>query len=193
MNIAVFDIDGVLADFNGLIVDIFGEGRGEELYDLRERYNGNVQQVLEVWEDPNYYYPLNPIKEGFQLLEQAWADHDILLLTSRPKVGMMESFTEKWVRKQIKAIDLEFGDLLGVNFVANKAAYLHSFKKDIAFFVDDNPEEIEEASKLGIPAYSWAQPWNEDVYPKLFPERGGTIWMQETDYKEPVRFWQKDE
>jgi hypothetical protein len=46
-----------------------------------------------------------------------------------------------------------------------------SDKQDIAFVVDDNPEEIVNLNKIGILAFSWEQLWNEDVYPKLFVDR----------------------
>ena len=195
MKIAVFDIDGVLADFEGLIVDIFGEGRGREFYCLGDRYDTKVmEKVNAIVNDANYYYPLNPIKQGFGFLAQASPKYQIMIMTSRPHTDTMERFTKKWLARQLRdTVGLQYEDLLGVKFTLNKSADLFLIRDDVAFFVDDNPEEIEEAKRIGIPSYSWAQPWNEHVFPKLFPERDGTVWYQELDYTEPVRFWQKDE
>ena len=190
MKIGVFDIDGVVADFNELLVDICGEGRGLGFYNLDDRYDGEtLARAWEIQNDANYYYPLKAIVEGIEFVKDTLRrGYEVLFLTSRPDVGSMKSFTKRWLQRELRLAGVDYERTLGVQFVLNKSLHLETFKKDILFFVDDNPEEIHEAKLCGIPVFSWEQPWNEKVFPKLFPY-SGEIGMQLNDSTECEYFW----
>lgn len=200
--VAAIDIDGVLANFEDFLVEfmksIYPEvgGKNRHLYSLRQRYKGvrgAAETAIAFSQDPNAYYGLHPIEGGFMFLKEV-LDHgfDVVLVTARPTFpGYKKSArftTQSWLRRNLVNFGIDFDDLLGVKFVSNKAAWLHN--KDIALFVDDNPEEIHDAKKLGIPAYSWAQPWNEHMYPKLFRTRDGYTMVQDNDSTTARYFWE---
>lgn len=194
MKIAVFDIDGVLCDFEGFLVSLCGEGRGREFYKLSDRYSGETLRLAtEIVKDPNYYYGLSPLS-GFNLLDDVLErKFHVLFLTNRPNVGSMENFTKRWITREIKRIGYvveNLNNLLGVKFVDDKTKYLKTIKNGVEFFVDDNPEAVESANRAGIPAFTWAQPWNEHVYPKLFSTRDGIIMVQKSEWEDAEYFWQ---
>lgn len=188
--VAVFDIDGVLADFNDLLVELFGVGKGEHLYSIQERYSGETLVLAKAVEiDANYYYSLKPIRSGIGFVKDTLRrGYEVLFLTSRPDYGSIKNFTNRWLQKQLRIGGINYEDTLGCVFSTNKAVYLNKHKKDVAFFIDDNPESIEDAKLVGIPVFSWAQPWNEHVFPKLYPY-SGEIAIQIDEYSDGQYFW----
>ena len=189
------DIDGVLADFEGFLVDyldtVFSNlQHNRDVYDLRKRYP--VTEVRECASrftaDPNTYYAVPRIDEGFQLMDEILRTlGDVLLVTSRPVA--CETFTKRWIAREMKEWGMNYNDLLGVSFASNKSSFLFPMRDKIAFLVDDNPEEVLEAQKFGLTAFSWAQPWNEEVYPKVFVTRDGYTMYQQNEHTDPVYFW----
>lgn len=193
--IVVFDMDGVLSDFESFLVSYLNEAHpmggnfNRELYDLRERYGryeGLYELAARFAGDPNAYYPLRKIEDGFAFLEEVLdRDYLTMICTSRPSAS--ESMTHRWLRKEFH----RYEELLGVKFVQIKSAYLYTEKINVEFMVDDNPEEIATAQRLGITSYAWAQPWSENVYPKVFRTRDGYTMLQSSEQTEARYFWEE--
>ena len=192
------DIDGVLADFEGFLVEYLKDVHPEyaqvnrDIYDLKHRYPSDVyEDVSRFVADPNAYYAVPRANDGFQFLNELSDEGvDVLLVTSRPIAS--ETFTKRWVAKQMKEWGMNYNDLRGVSFAPNKSAFLFPMREHIAFLVDDNPEDVLEAQKFGLTAYSWVQPWNEHVYPKVFVTRDEYTMFQKDESTEARYFWEKE-
>ena len=184
MKIAVFDIDDVVADYNEIVTYMLGKGSGEDVHYMNGRYSGKTT-IMDMWRDPNYFYPLKESSGAPLVYGAANRGYDILFVTERPAAA--ESTTLRWLGKNLSV------DFLGVKFTRSKVGAivdLMSKGEEIAFFIDDNEIDVDEVGMTGVPSFCWGQPWNETVYPRLFLERGTDIvWCQQNDWEDAEPFW----
>jgi hypothetical protein len=169
----IMDIDGVLANLEGRLVEHlvsrYGKDAGinRDMYALEDRY-ADFPEILDAALsfviDPNSYYPLEPMMDGLVFVEKAIANgYPVQFLSSRPKGA--ETFTVRWLRKHL----LNYDETLGAKCLdGNKArTILKDYKDLVAFVVEDRPDTVAKLNEGGILAYSWAQPWNTGVYPAI--------------------------
>ena len=160
----VFDIDGVLADFEGAFCEKFGYSN-RNFIDLVSRYPEKEQEILKFISDTSSYEDLEPIFGGGVLLAQArQKGYKVVLLTSRPL--WTKEVTEEWLKKYW----FDYDDLY---FAITKVAAINIMndpkgakKYNVVAIVDDIPGNI-----FGLPdgvfGVLWEQPWNADYYPKV--------------------------
>lgn len=157
----VFDIDGVLADFEGSFCYIFGE-ESRNLPDLTQRYPEKAFEITEFINSINTYVDLSPIFGGWVLTNQV-RDHGykVVLLTSRPY--WVREVTEKWLQKYNFIYDALY-------FTQDKSRAIEilnsSNKYQVVVLIDDLPHNIANLPK-GVFGALWEQPWNKDYYPKV--------------------------
>lgn len=157
----VFDIDGVLADFEGSFCYIFGEER-RNLTDLTQRYPEKAFEISEFINSIDTYVDLSPIFGGWALTNQV-RDHGykVVLLTSRPY--WVREVTEEWLQKYNFIYDALY-------FTQDKAKAIEimnsSNKFQVVALIDDLPRNIANLPK-GVFGSLWEQPWNEGYYPKV--------------------------
>lgn len=196
MKIAVFDVDGVLADFEGRLDQVlrtqFGEAGGcnRELYRLEDRYKGEVlDYALKCAANPNFYYGLREIEEGVLFSLDLVNNFELMYLSSRPESA--ETYTFRWLNQHTLV------DNIARCGIADKASYLKSRSLtngwDIAFVVDDNPDQIASLKAKGFKAFCWEQPWNQGVFPRLYTKGDGTLMLWEHESIEAQPFFEKEE
>ena len=190
----VFDIDNVLADFEGWLVETLCEKFGEDAtmnrdkYELKERFK-DAPEILDdsyrLMRRPSSYLYLEPILEGVQLANRILdSGCQILFLSSRPMT--VEGATRRWLQNH-----LDYGRCAGMYIGVNdKADFLHGVYPDLetAFVIDDNPKQVEKLRRMGTKALCWSQPWNEWCFPRLEVDRQGEVWLWEDETLESVPF-----
>lgn len=191
--IAVFDIDGVLADFEGHLVERLSQkwgnsvftGRGE--YALANRYDGETLVDAQVIaSDPVAYRVLNADMAAVEMVNESLdRGYGVLFLTSRGE--NLKTVTEMWLRKTLG--EYAFSKCLGIQHSLQKTAYLFDSRGEVAFVVEDNPDDIAEMKKIGLPVFAWEQPWNSAIFPKLWVDRENNIQAQESDASDSEYFW----
>ena len=192
--VAIFDLDGFLADFEGYLVMRLDAEFGSvsrinrHLYDFNERFKKMPEMASmahEILMDRHAYRHLNadPYAKAF-VEETIKRGNDVMFLTSRPKEA--RGATENWLSR---LFGRKYDQTLGVEFTLNKTAFLEPVKESVSFVIDDNPEEVVNLNKIGIPAAAWRQPWNEGVFPCVERWQDGRIWLQPSDDSEGDYFW----
>lgn len=166
--LAVFDIDGVLADFEERFCESFGDGY-RHIYSLEARYPSVDPQLVEEFvNNPENYRDLTPIFGGNLLLTQVkLRGYYIVLMTSRPRT--LKNVTVDW----LKIYNVHYNELV---FSRNKVETLREFAAmnaslPLKLFVDDSVSTLERVKKeypIGsVVCLAWGQPWNEGYYPRL--------------------------
>ena len=189
--LVIMDIDGVLADFEGKLVNVligeFGEiaTRNRDKFRLEDRY-GEYPKVLgralELVKDPNFYYGLDVYEGAADFVKKlVLNDYQIVYVSSRPVAA--GSFTTGWLLKNF------YGQAYAACGVADKADFVSNMKDEIEFVVEDNPEQIDNLKDGGLNVFCWSQAWNEGVFPRLYVRSDGELmlWMNEAEEAEP--FW----
>ena len=188
----VFDIDGVLADFEGdlvsKLVDTFGiSGKANRhFYEMEDRFYGrnDILDTAEYFMDyPPFYRSIEPIYSAIQFAKDLMQSGlGVMYLTSRPRGT--EAFTRMWLQKHT----WNYSGSMGVFFAENKADFLADI--DVEFVVEDSPAHIQALKNAGKSVFCWSQPWNEGIFPRLFTERQSDtifLWSNSRDEAEP--FW----
>ena len=191
MKTAVFDIDGVLADYEGQLVKElyrrFGSVglRNRDKYSLEDRFVDHPE-ILEcaqmLTEDPNFYYGLPEDVAAIRFVEDLLDDGFLAVyLTSRPSTA--RGFTRRWlIRKLTDTNPLVFCG------ASDKVGWLESVYGNMDFVVEDNPEQIEKIRKAGLTVLCWSQPWNEGIFPRLYvrsTDQELMLWASEDTEAEP--------
>lgn len=164
--VAIFDIDGVLANFEEKFCEAFGN-KNRHLYDLFARYPELDESLLIEWlGDEENYKDLNPIFGGISLLNDLKSKgYYILLITSRPK--SLQKVTTDWLKKYY----LDYDELF---FGKDKVEVTKSFQhlndnKKVSIFIDDHlPTLRAMRESFKFPCVCWSQPWNtwDSYYPQ---------------------------
>lgn len=187
----VFDIDGVLADFEGRLVEAlvaeFG-GLGSlnrHMFSLKERFKNHpkvLQRALQYVDDPNFYYGIERNSAACDFAADFMEDgFGVMYVTSRPRTH--EAFTRRWLQKNTVGYGKSLGLFCGIS---NKADFLGDVP--VQFLIEDNPEEITRCKGLLIPVINWWQPWNSEHFPRLF-ESESEIMVQQSEDNDGVPFW----
>jgi uncharacterized HAD superfamily protein len=161
--VAIFDVDGVLANFEEAFCEAFGN-KNRHLYNLSVRYPDIDPDLIKEWvNDEENYRHLNPIFGGITFLNQVKArGFRIVLVTSRPE--HLEKVTMGWLR--LYNIPYDSLILLG-GYHITKAEFLKNVQ-GIELFVDDSVSELKQM-KSYFPqtvCLAWAQPWNDGYFPR---------------------------
>ena len=176
MKIAIMDIDGVLADFEGWLVERVHEKFGaiaayhnRHLYSWADRWDGKILEYAStLTRDKHSYHGLDPILDGVRFVKElANLETPILYVTSRPKE--CHHITSRWLQRNV----WRFDDAIGLQVVENKAEYIANNipVSGVSFIVDDNPDTCAYLKNHGFLCLCWRQLWNEDVFPAIIPTR----------------------
>lgn len=186
--IAVFDCDGVLADFEGEFCDAFGT-KNRHLYSLSARYPEVDPDLIKEWvNDAENYRNLNPIFGGVTLLNQLKSKgFFIVLVTSRPE--KLEKVTIEW----LELYNIPYDSLTLLGGQMPKGEFLQDIN-GIQIFIDDSVTELKNMKSYFPEAVclAWAQPWNDKYFPRATYDReqmkvmvnmGDNIWKWLWDRK----------
>lgn len=192
-NIAVFDIDGVVADFEGRL-NFHLHTKFDRLatcnrsvYSLEERYANKsdvLKEALEFTADPNSYYGLVPDMAIIGFIQRIYKDgYSIYFVSGRP--ATVENFTRRWLKKHL---DCEFRLACGVS---NKADYLLNCEWNdlVDFAVDDSPMVVKDLVGCGFNAYIYDQPWNQGIFPRIYVRSDQELMVWEDESVEAQTFW----
>lgn len=134
MTLAVFDIDGVVADVR------------HRLHHLGGRSKDWASFFAAAGDD-------TPLPEGFALVADLGRRHEIVWLTGRPE--WLRVTTAQWLRRH----DLPAGELFMRPGGDHRPAPMYKvailrrlMPRSIAAFIDDDSEVVDAASGLGVPA-----------------------------------------
>ena len=171
----VLDLDGVLADFHGKIVEECGPPVTfgwdfKTWYPRTTKVRGLRSAIAwsrdKPWEKadalcrlPSTYENLQPLpgaRKGVRALSQA--GHKLYVVTARP--GNCAEVTFEWCGRWLPR-DLE--DVIVVSGWKNKLPILRKINPHIV--LDDNAETVLELRKAGLHAVVFNQPWNVSVPP----------------------------
>lgn len=150
----VFDMDGVVADFEGYAVKRFGEC-DRSLYSLTARWPDRADEVRAFVNDHETYERLYPIA-GAQMMLRALKEFgfELIYATARPGGLEMRELTAMWLR----AYDIPHDDVYVVPF-ADKAGLVHSLGPAAVF--EDAPEQIAAMRAKYLNVVTYVQPWNK--------------------------------
>ncbi len=160
--IIAFDIDGVLADFEGEFCERFGIANRDK-YDLHSRYPAvDPGLISEFLTSPDVYLNLAPIFGGVEFLREFHTrGFQVVLITSRG--SNLREVTEKWLNNYY----IHYSELVMTN---NKAEYIENYNKTnpvpIIYLVDDMSSNLENLP-LGTTGLLWEQPWSGEFYPRV--------------------------
>ncbi len=133
-----FDMDGVLADFEGYYHD---NGIPFDFDDHEEESWDVVRNT------PNFYYVLKPIKGALELFKKFSESYDCIILSAKPKpfrgVPTAEEDKINWL---IKYLGQEVADKANICYREDKEKFCTG-SQDI--LVDDYEINIEEWTKKG--------------------------------------------
>jgi 5'(3')-deoxyribonucleotidase len=193
--LVVFDIDGVVADFERKLVKTLAEEfAGDDMlsnrdrFKLEDRYAGEMlRRAKQLTADPNFYYDVSSIPGAFsfvsELMDNGFA---VMFYSSRPV--FMNNVTRRWLHKEFGSyFESSFGVFVGVQ---DKSYFLSELTgSTIEFVVEDNPEEIQTLKSNGFTVLTWENPWNEGIFPRLYLRKDGELMFWVASYIEAEPFW----
>lgn len=134
VSIAVFDVDGVVADVR------------HRLHHIERRPKNWTTFFLAAKDDP-------PLPEGLALAADLARHHEIVWLTGRP--NWLRSTTESWLQSHdLPGAEVHMrgdGDRRPARFY-KLSALARLAPRSIAAFIDDDAEVVEAATAAGYPA-----------------------------------------
>lgn len=188
----VFDIDGVLADYEGKLIRVLADEFGQDAlkhrdkFSLEERFSDYPEILVrakELTADPNFYYGLEADENAVSFLEGL---HDNgfmpIFVTSRPE--SVRNFTYRWLlhKTTFNPINLFCG-------ITDKAYFISELGQSVEFVVEDNPEQIYKLKEAQFVVLCWEQPWNEGIYPRLYTRSDRELMLWTVPYVEAELFW----
>ncbi len=194
--LVVFDIDGVVADFEWkLVKTLAGEFPGNDdftanrdKFKLESRYTGEVlRRAKQLTADPNFYYDMNHVSGAFSFVTDLVDNgFSVMFYSSRPTY--MNNVTRRWLHKEFGwYFENSFGVFVGVR---DKSFFLSELTgSTIEFVVEDNPEEIQTLKSNGFTVLTWENPWNEGIFPRLYLRKDGELMLWVASYIEAEPFW----
>lgn len=168
MSVAIFDIDGVVADTGKAIIEIIKKDLGKPwvtLKDITEYEINNLSWLSEEevkyliirFNQPEFYLRLSP-SDGAQKAIQALKDAywKVIFLTARPQ--FLYHVTHYW----LKSHNFPFDDLI-ICPPLEKPRYCGNFSQPV--LIEDRPDIIDEVARnyphIGL--FVFNQPWNQSV------------------------------
>lgn len=191
MNYLLIGIDGVLADLEGDIVTRLkrefghhGEANRENpvVLDRFPKRKDIFDRAMEYLQNEDVYRCLNRDMGAVNFVSNAYErGYKIAFLCKRDRT--LEDITERWLKKAIMW-------MVSPEIIwASEEDDLKEIIPHVKIFVDDNPYTVRSFEKLGGNAYSWDQPWNYSVYPKIWTDSRGEAVLQTGDEADGVYFW----
>ena len=161
--IVVFDLDGVLADFEGAFCEAFGYDNRHE-YQLGKRYPEHADTVSGWVQEPKNYAELAPIFGGVMWMNQVMSlGFYTAIVTARPT--SLKEVTENWLNKyNIRPHKVVHSTI--------KAAAIKEMVEELdlptTLFVDDNIHQLSlvRDEMPWIECVAWEQPWNTGWMPR---------------------------
>jgi len=173
MKVIVWDVDDVLNDLMKNWLEWFRKMKNIKItYDeITENPPHKIlnisleeyQQSLDKFRLSEYYQKMPPVKEVFMWFEKYGHKFRHIALTATPLQSAPS--TAQWVLRH-------FGKWIRTfHFVPSKRnEVIPEYEKDKSdffkwfikadVFIDDNPENVDKAKKVGINAWLWKRPWN---------------------------------
>lgn len=174
--VAVFDIDGCIADYLGQLTQVRKEEGRPALptprqYDMGDWPEEDRRHATLCFADPDFYRRCWPIRGAIPALHTLKHFYQIVVVTARGTqpnlptslVGDIQMTTIAW----LEAWQIPFSTL---HFISGsrRATFLQEEYDNIAFVVDDNPYAITAFATLGYQVYAPAYPYNGgEQYPNL--------------------------
>lgn len=159
--LAIIDVDGVLADFESYFCSEFGS-KNRHLYSLEDRNPNIPKDAIQRWvNNPENYADLAPIFGGILLLNEIKKNNmDVMLLTSRPRTA--KKVTEAWLERYSVNYDW-------LHFSTDKLDTVSNLGRGVAVLVEDSTVTLEKFKKSGLVRFclAWSQPWNDGYFPRL--------------------------
>lgn len=155
----VLDMDGVIADFHGTLIEKVGAPKRMDSWKWEDWYPGDEKRQIEAkafTSSPDSYHFLQPLPGARKSIRKiAEAGNKIYIVTGRPEGA--DWVTQDWVNKYLR------GDIEKV-FVVGHASKVGTIKElSPHLVVDDNADTIHQLVEAGIGAVVFNQPWNQDV------------------------------
>lgn len=195
-NVFVFDIDGVLADYEGQLDRVLKEKFGDRancdrsLYRLEDRYKDEVlKYALYLTENPNFYYPLPVLPGAKSIVDDLGGKFDFWFVTRRPESTF--NVTRRWLKKLSGF--LSNGDFELRCGIEDKVECLAPFSEEIACVVEDNPDTIKELQEAGFVVLCWSQDWNVGIFPRLYTRIDGVVMVWGDPSNESAPFVNENE
>lgn len=188
--VVIVDIDGVIAKTEPFLLDELkdyyeGVFDNRHIYSFEDRFRGNQDLINAVERTLNYplfYRNVPPDLHAINFVaDLKKSGFPIMYVTSRPRIT--NTFTGLWLQKYT----YDYSHTMGVWFAEDKAHLLEDV--DVEFVIDDSPKQIKSLKESGKVVFCWAQPWNEGVFPRLFSDRDGTVYLWEREDVEEEPFW----
>lgn len=149
----VFDLDGVLADFESKFCNKFGWDRREE-YSLERRYPSYKDDIDEFVNSPSTYSCLDTVSIGIEIINFLYFKNwDISIVSYRPDDSFGVTFS--WLKNnKIPFISLS---------CERKRDKIDRIKNiSPIFVVEDSGKVADELKNISIPVILIAQPWNRN-------------------------------
>lgn len=159
--VAIFDIDGILADFltpfnqylrSKLRIEVNGNDcNGDFPTFYRDKYKINWDEELDAYYKSGSSLLQPADNEAIKLVNRCKNQYKILIVTARPKSAIMEQETESW----LYLVGCMYDKIV---FAEDKAEIANFY--GAAFIVDDNPKyDFSRVRKLFLKDY-W---YNRDI------------------------------
>ncbi len=189
--LVIFDVDGIICDFEGGLVSVLEKQFGaigyanRNLFKLENRFPDRpdvLRFAKDLVEDPNFYYGLQAnegVADFIDNLQESGVM--VMYLSSRPLSS--ENFTRRWLLKNTYGqVDVYCG-------VSDKAGFLNEIRDSVDFVVEDNPEQIEKMKKSGFSVLCFDQEWNKGIFPRLYVRSDGNMMLWASEDIEAEPFW----
>ena len=161
MSRVIFDIDGVLGDFNSYCEQLLGIPADPTAYSAAQRWPGREEPFLKILHDPKTYYRLTTIRGAIQAVERYRISHEIFAVTARDygNKSEMEYQTLRWFEKH----GFPFRSVT-VTTVEKKVPIIKEMLYGIdGYAIDDSPFQIQEMINKNVPYIIFNQLWNQDI------------------------------
>jgi hypothetical protein len=188
----VMEIDSVLADLDSRLEEAIFERFGVTArwgMPLSSRWADSKasEEAKSLLGNPNIYYGLDGIPDGIDFLENLLSDgHKVIYVSRRPETAL--NFTYRWLDSMIS--DTNITMFLGVK---NKADFLSNPRWLVDFVVESDPDEIDRLKKAGFTVLCWEQPWNMDIFPRLYARPNGEIMLWGSGDTESIPFFSEED
>lgn len=178
MRYAIFDVDGVLADFVFAFTELAAaryelewdtvHSNGAQMdWDFAGGYNGlSSEQVKELWDhivkSPSFWRLIPPLvaeSERSSIDRLAVANIEPLFMTSRN--GVDPDKQTKWWLREHKFVDDP--QVVIAKDKADACLRLASFGHEIVGIIDDKPSQLEALRDVGLSTYARDWPYNRHV------------------------------
>lgn len=157
----VFDIDGVVADFEGAFCKQFGSNKRDRV-SLEQRYPLRAKEIREFSKSPSVYDNLEVLPLGKHINSYLHKHGFIIdIVSSRPET--LSAITQRWLQRN----GIYF-DSLWIGNSVPKAEHIRGIKAICA--IDDLGQVLDSVAPYRIPGILISSKWNYEFrkkYPRI--------------------------